>query len=224
MTGVDLRDPLAIHFYERALDGQPVRVRLEDGTDAPLAAQVWNTSRPGDDSVLARCRSATLDVGCGSGRLTEALTAVGVRALGVDISPQAVLLTRSRGADAVCQDIFARSPRLGRWQHVLLMDGNIGIAGDAGALLGRCRELLGRDGTVIVEAGQPGSGIRQLVVQLVHADRPSRPFRWLVSDGNGIKAMGAAVGLVPSAEWSAGGRWFVELCATGGSSHARAQQ
>jgi SAM-dependent methyltransferase len=211
MTSVQLSDTLPLHFYERALAGHRVSVKLEDGTHAPLAAEMWSKPRPGDGSVVGRCHGATLDVGCGSGRLTQALATAGVRALGIDISPHAVRLTRSRGVDAVQQDIFASDSGLGRWSHVLLMDGNIGIGGDAAALLRRCRELLGCGGTVIVEAGAPGTGSRRFLVQLVHADRSSRPFRWLISDANGIKSVAADVGLLPTAEWAVGGRWFIEL-------------
>ena len=211
MTGVDLSDPLPIHLYERALDGQRVTVQLEDGTDVPLAAEMWGKARLGDDSVIERCHGATLDVGCGVGRMTVALAAAGVTAVGIDISSHAVHLSRRRGAAALQQDVFERSPDIGRWQHVLLIDGNIGISGDAAALLERCKDLVCEGGTVIVEAGAPGTGIQTLLVRLVHGDAPSRPFNWLISDARSIKAIGASVGLVPTGEWAVSGRWFVEL-------------
>lgn len=211
MTGVDLSDPLPIHFYERALDGQPIGVQFEDGTYTPLLSDLWSKPRLGDDSVVERCRGATLDVGCGPGRLTHALNLAGVKALGIDISSHAVRLARNRGAAALQQDVFAVAPQLGRWQHVLLIDGNIGISGDATALLERCRELLWPGGSVIVEAGPPGIGSQPLVVRLVCGDRPSHPFRWLISDANAIIAVGSGIGLVTTDEWAVGGRWFVEL-------------
>ena len=153
----------------------------------------------------------TLDVGCGSGRVTLALAAAGLPALGIDVSAHAVLLTRRRGVAAFRQNVFARTPDLGRWQHVLLMDGNIGIGGDAHALLERCRQLLQPAGSVIVEAGAPGTGSRSLMVRLVHAHGHSHPVRWLTCDAAGIKAAGGKVGLVAKDEWTSGGRWFVEL-------------
>jgi SAM-dependent methyltransferase len=212
MTAVELSEPpQPIEHYERALHGHPVRVELEDGTRIALAADLWSRPRPGDDSVIQRCTGPTLDVGCGSGRITEALADAGVAALGIDISLQAILLTRRRGSRALVQDVFARTPALGIWQHVLLMDGNIGIGGDAVALLARCRELLCADGTLLVEVQAPGSGIRHLLVRLVHAKQTSRPFRWLTTDANGIKVTAARVGLVLIDEWAERGRWFVEL-------------
>ena len=211
MTGIDLGEPLPIHLYERALDGQQVSVQLEDGTQMPLVAELWINPRLGDDSVVARCRGATLDVGCGAGRVTAALIAADIPALGIDVSRHAVSLSRRRGVAASQQDVFSNTPNLGRWQHVLLMDGNIGIAGDAAALLKRCRDLLHPAGTVIVEVGPPGTGSQRLLIRLVHGAAPSRPFSWLISDGRNVKTVGAAVGLVPTHEWATDGRWFVEL-------------
>ncbi len=211
MTGVDLSEPFPIHFYERALEGQPVNVQLEDGTHMPLLAELWINPRLGDDSVIDRCRGATLDVGCGAGRVTAGLIAADVPALGIDISAHAVSLSRRRGAAASQQDVFSDTPDLGRWHHVLLMDGNIGIAGDAAALLKRCRDLLQPTGTIIVEVGPPGTGSHRLLVRLVHNAALSRPFSWLISDGKNVKTVGAAVGLVPTDEWTTDGRWFVEL-------------
>jgi SAM-dependent methyltransferase len=211
MTGVDLSDPPPLQFYERALDGQPIAVQFEDGTTAPLAAGTWSKPRPGDDSVVGRCRGATLDIGCGAGRFIRALHAAGVPALGVDISAHAVFLSRQQGAAAVHQNVFAEAPDLGRWQHVLLMDGNIGISADAAALLRRSRDLLHNNGTIIVEAAPPGTGCQQLLVRLVHGATPSHPFKWLACDARAITAAGADVGLVCTDEWSAGGRWFIEL-------------
>lgn len=210
MTGVDLSD-LPIHFYERALDGQPIAVQLEDGTHAPLAAEIWSKPRPGDDTVVRRCTGATLDVGCGAGRFAQALQAAGVPAVGIDISARAVFLSRLRGSAALHRDVFAQAPDLGLWQHVLLMDGNIGISGDAAALLTRSMDLLHPTGTIIVEAEPPGTGCQKMLVRLVHGATPSRPFRWLISDADAIVAVGAEVGLVPADTWAAGGRWFVEL-------------
>jgi len=55
----------------------------------------------------------------------------------------------------------------GRWAHVLLADGNVGIGGDVVALLRRCAELVRPGGTVVVEVERPGAGH---VVQLLVLD------------------------------------------------------
>ena len=49
------------------------------------------------------------------------------------------------------RDVFARVPGEGRWSHVLLADGNIGIGGDPLRLLERAAGLLAAGGTVLVE-------------------------------------------------------------------------
>ena len=103
--------------------------------------------RPGDESLLARCTGSTLDVGCGPGRLCAALARRGRTVLGVDVSAEAVRQARRRGAPAMRGDVFAALPGEGRWNHVLLADGNIGIGGDPCALLARCVSLMAADGT-----------------------------------------------------------------------------
>ncbi|WP_239310239.1 methyltransferase domain-containing protein, partial [Frankia sp. Cj3] len=81
---------------------------------------------PGDASLLRRCDGPTLDVGCGPGRLTVALTTRGVPVLGIDVAPFAVRLARRAGAAALCRDVFGRVPGERRWSALLLADGNIG--------------------------------------------------------------------------------------------------
>ena len=95
-----------------ALYGAALR-RAAGGSSAPLDLVRSSAARPGGRldaaawsatcarataALLDRCRGATLDVGCGPGRLAAALRAPGSRALGVDISPEAVRQTRRRGA------------------------------------------------------------------------------------------------------------------------------
>ncbi|MEU8662357.1 class I SAM-dependent methyltransferase, partial [Actinoplanes philippinensis] len=105
----------------------------------------------GDATLLERCTGPTLDVGCGPGRLTGALTEAGRPALGIDISAAAVRLARERGAVALQRDVFDPVPGTGRWRHLLLADGNIGIGGDPHRLLLRCGELLGPGGRLHAE-------------------------------------------------------------------------
>ncbi len=71
-----------------------------------------------------------LDLGCGPGRLVAALAERGVLAIGVDDSPVAA---EQCPVDVLRRDLFEPLPGEGRWAHVLLADGNIGIGGDPGA-------------------------------------------------------------------------------------------
>jgi len=107
-----------------------LRVREATGRALPLALQSWYGQQlPGDDGLVRRCSGPTLDVGCGPGRLAASVGGRGIPVLGVDPVPAAVLSTRSRGAAAIRRSVFDRVPGEGRWQHVLLADGNVGIGG-----------------------------------------------------------------------------------------------
>lgn len=160
-------------LFRRAAAGLPCWVGDSDGTRTQLPTDRWmggSASTPedlrADHGMISRCTGPTLDLGCGPGRLTEALARRGVAALGVDTSQTAVDLTIGRGGNAVLQDIFEPLPDAGNWACVLLADGNIGIGGDPVRLLRRAAELLAPDGTVIAEVDAPSdNGIRHRTVR-----------------------------------------------------------
>jgi SAM-dependent methyltransferase len=174
-------------------------------------AQWVGESRSGDATLLARCDGATLDVGCGPGRLTSSLARAGLPVLGIDVSAEAVRQARRRGAAVLCRDVFGPVPREGRWRTVLLADGNIGIGGDPVALIGRCRRLLGGQGAVLVELAAPGDGSWYGKVRLRYAQRQSSAFAWAVVSANDITPVAERAGLRVAELWSAGGRWFARL-------------
>ena len=149
--------------FTSALRGVPTHVVHEaDDMLPPLPLPVASWTGPADaadHALLDLCRGATLDIGCGPGRLTQELARRGHRALGVDLVDEAVTQTRRRGADAVVADVFEPLPDEGAWSSVLLADGNVGIGGDPHRLLGRVRELLHPGGRVVVEVSAPGTGI-----------------------------------------------------------------
>jgi SAM-dependent methyltransferase len=167
--------------------------------------------RAGDAGLLERCVASTIDLGCGPGRITGALTSMGRMALGVDVSPQAVRYTRRRGAPAVRGDVFDPLPAEGRWRCAVLADGNIGIGGDPTRLLRRCRDLVAADGAVLVEVDPPGSGSWRGDVTISDGARVSEAFAWAFVSADCIAAYAerAALRLVES--WSEATRWFVHL-------------
>jgi len=216
--------------FDAALAGRSHRLVRADGVVLPLAVQRWQDDADGDDGwLLERCRGATLDLGCGPGRLVVALADRGVPALGVDVSVQAVERCLQRGAAVLHRDAFERLPGEGRWEHVVLADGNIGIGGDPVALLRRCRDLLSRDGTVLLEL-EPGVGLWQGAAHLVseESDRPGPGhedlpddlagtwFPWAVLGPEAVDEVATAAGLrvtersAPE-EMDATGRSFVVL-------------
>ena len=194
-----------------------VHVRYRDGTLVDLPVQQWCADVDAVDRLLVdRATGATLDIGCGPGRLTEAVAARGVLALGIDIAPRAVHLTRARGAVALQRSVFGPVPAAGRWAHALLADGNVGIGGDPVALLARTRDLLAPGGRVHVELGAPGSPGGCSEVRLEPAvGRPGRWFPWARLPVGDLTGIAYTADLRVREVWHAGGRWFAELATRG---------
>lgn len=194
--------------FDVALRGGTGLMEYEDGRTAELAVLKWR--RPpdaADGDVLDRCRAATLDVGCGPGRMTAGLVERGVRALGIDTSSTAVELTRQRGGHALLRDVFSSVPDEGKWRHVLLADGNIGIGGDPGQLLARVHDLLGPGGSALVEAAAPGVGLHRGRARLQRGPW----FPWAEADVRTVVELGESVQLGTRRTVHKSGRWFVEL-------------
>jgi SAM-dependent methyltransferase len=165
----------------------------------------------GDESMLARCRGATLDAGCGPGRLTAALRRRGHPALGIDVSAEAVRQARRRGAPALMRDVFKPVPMQGRWRTILLADGNIGIGGDPRRLLRRCAELLQRGGAVVAEVHPPGSPTWAGEIALHDGERRSDPFQWAQVGASAVAELARAADLRTTEQWTEAQRWFVRL-------------
>lgn len=198
--------------FDPAMRGARCVLELAGGELIDLPVARWHADPDGfDELLLARCTGHTLDVGCGPGRLTSALGERGVPALGVDISPVAVELARQRGALALRADVFERVPAEGRWRHVLLADGNVGIGGDPTALLERVATLLAPGGTALVELDRPGTGIRRDVARLLRAGRSSAWFPWARLGADAVGGPASAAGLRVRATVGTAGRWFAEL-------------
>jgi SAM-dependent methyltransferase len=217
--------PGAIALYEEALHEEAryeeaqqepaatLSLRTADGRALPLEVARWcGPTDAADEKLLRRCRGPVLDVGCGPGRLTAALTNRGVPALGVDISRAAVARVRQAGARALHGSVFDPLPGEGRWATVLLADGNIGIGGRPARLLDRCAQLLAPGGQLLVEA-EPGNADEQLTAWLEHADGRRGPiFPWALVGTVALLRAAADAGLHVTGQWRHGNRAFV--CAT----------
>ena len=198
--------------FTAALLGQDCHVLGLAAEPGLLPVADW-TGNPdaGDVALLGHCRGETLDIGCGPGRMTRALAERGHAVLGIDVVPEAVRMTRSRGGLAVLRDVFEPVPGEGRWQTALLADGNIGIGGDPSALLQRVRSLLAPGGLVVADVAAPGAGLRRRSVRLQTADLRSRPFPWAVVGADAVGVLAAATGFTVRGLHTHGTRWFAVL-------------
>jgi SAM-dependent methyltransferase len=199
-------------LYETSLAGLArVDIEYADGRRTPLPVQDWLTGRPGDAALLDRCAGPTLDIGSGPGRLTVALTERGVPALGIDVTPYTVELCRAAGGLALHRDVFDQVPGAGRWQTVLLADGNIGIGGDPEILLLRVAELMWPRGQALVEVTGPGTGTRTDWVRLRSMAGSEGWFRWARVALDDVSALTARCGLTVTDQRTEAERWFVTL-------------
>jgi SAM-dependent methyltransferase len=197
--------------FDPALAGAPARMLRSDGAEVVLSVRRWREPAAGEDAwLLDRCTGPVLDLGCGPGRLVEALGDRGLRALGVDVSPTAVAQCRRRRAAVWCGDLFGSLPGEGRWQHVLLADGNIGIGGDPRRLLRRARALLRPGGTVLVETDRCPATRWSGTIRLRTGTGTGEPLPWATVGRDALVALAAEVGLRPTAAY-AGVRAFTEL-------------
>ncbi|MGY0488862.1 class I SAM-dependent methyltransferase [Streptomyces sp. WG-D5] len=200
----------------------PLFLRRSDGWLLPLEVERWCARADGvDRQVLDRCEGAVLDVGCGPGRLVAELAARGRAALGVDVSEAAVAHSRDLGGQALCRSVFDPLPGEGRWDTVLLMDGNIGIGGEPHPLLSRIAQLLVPGGLLIAEAA-PVDVDERASVQVT--DTPGwaagHPFPWARLGAPALLRYAAGAGLRPVDQWSVGGRCFAALRTRTASSSA----
>jgi SAM-dependent methyltransferase len=198
--------------FSHGLRGNPCALRRTDGVLVRLPVRRWHAPASGADRwLLDRCTGPTLDLGCGPGRLVTALGERGLPALGVDVSPDAVSRTLSRGGTALRRDVLGRLPAEGRWAHVLLADGNIGIGGNPARLLHRAKTLLQPGGTVLVEL-DPTGGLWCGAGRLEGVDTVSPWFPWAQGGRSALPLLAAGAGLAVTA-LRFGRRTFAELSA-----------
>jgi SAM-dependent methyltransferase len=192
--------------------GDPIILRLSNGTVAPLELSRWlGPADETDEHLLSTISGPVLDVGCGPGRHLHALAKRGVFALGVDLSPVAVDLARGRGGRAIVGSIFDELPGAGTWRTALLLDGNIGIGGEPERLLTRVGALLRTRGHVLVELDPPGCATTTLTARLERGREVSHWFRWARVSFDDIELVAHAAGYDALDRWEHGNRWFAQL-------------
>ncbi|MFI6347566.1 class I SAM-dependent methyltransferase [Streptomyces sp. NPDC050560] len=200
--------------YAQALrTGQgPLFLRRDDGWLLPLDVERWCAGPDAADlSVLRRCRGAVLDIGCGPGRLVAELSARGHRVLGIDVSEAAVARAVGIGARALRRSVFEPLPDEGGWGTALLIDGNIGIGGDPGALLDRAAALLAPGGLLLAEAAPVDVDERVDVRVEDGRGFGGGPFPWARVGVPALLRHARASGWGAVRQWAVAGRPFVAL-------------
>jgi len=208
-----MRTVSTIEAYERALRGEAVWIRGADGSVDRLPAGLsrGRSVGPFDSSVLQLCTGPTIDLGCGPGRFVAWLSERGTPALGVDTSRLAVRLAHTRGGTVLRRDLFGQLPGDGRWHHVLLMDGNLGIGADPARLLSRVAELLRPTGTALVEFDSPGVAAGVRAIRLETRTVASPWFPWARAGLDTAPALAARAGLTLVDQLSGAGRHLAVL-------------
>ena len=125
-----------------------------DGCAVDLYAQLPDFGEPAIVHAAAGPGASILELGCGTGRITHPLVALGHEVVAVDESPE--MLAHVRDAETVCAPIEGLA--LGRrFDAVLLASHLINVADEPirNALLAACREHVAAGGCVIVQQHPP---------------------------------------------------------------------
>ncbi len=198
--------------FSQALRGHECAVVGIGEHPQPLPVADWTRPVDGSDAwLLDLCKGATLDVGCGPGRLTEELAGRGHVVLGIDVVNEAVKLTRDRGAAALVRNVYDTLPGEGRWRTALLADGNVGIGGEPVDLLSRLREVLDPRGRIVAEVAPPGIPLSSVWAALESGDVRSRPFKWAVVGVDDITSIAERSGFGSITCHESAGRWCAVL-------------
>ena len=198
----------AISAYDLAFAGRTTHVVDQVGRVEPFDVATWAAEPDWVDRELFidPCDDATIDVGCGPGRLVGALAARHVPSMGIDVSIEAVRQTRVRGALALRRDVFSTVPGEGDWAYALLADGNLGIGGDPVRLLARLADVLAPGGQVIAEVAERGTGLVRERRQFRVDGRLSAHFDWAVVGLDAVEQVASDAGMQMISTSSVGGR------------------
>ena len=204
--------------YAAALQTQSTVLYLRHSTaqhpaSAPMDTGRWSADADATDlDLLTDAVGPVLDIGCGPGRMIRAAMDLGLSAAGVDVEPAAVQIAAAAGLRVFNRSVFAAMPLEGGWGTALLIDGNIGIGGDPGALLARCAQLLAANGAVIVEVNQDADADRAFEGTIEdERGRRSDVFPWAEIGIVALRARAADAGLLVAQDWVSDGRWFARL-------------
>lgn len=206
----------------RATRAEPLRLCDGGGAAVITDGRRWlGPATAADERLLDRAIPPVLDVGCGPARLVVALSRRGVSGMGIDVTPFAVRLARSRGAPVVKGSIFGTVPDAGTWGTALLVDGNIGIGGDPAALLTTVASVVRPGGRILVELGSSETTAAADWVRMTYGASTGPWFQWAAVGVDSLDSLLSDVGLQSATTWSDDGRWFAQIDTPGRTRRCR---
>jgi SAM-dependent methyltransferase len=142
----------------------PLTMEFDNGVEAPALPPEWFFQSPAqwdapERSVLSAVTSGpVLDLGAGAGRHSLFMQDIGFEVTAIDASPGAVEVCRLRGVRDVRLADLTEPPTDKQWTAVLLMCGNLGLAGgwdDTRGLLRRLAEICAEDAIIVADSVDP---------------------------------------------------------------------
>ncbi len=153
-----------MYDYLKGRRGAPEIVERDDGFISVSAGAKFYFAEYKDwdgreRKAMRHVRGRVLDVGCGAGRVSLYLKNKGFYALGVDVSPLAIHVSKTRGLkNARVMPITKISSKLGKFGTIIMFGNNFGLFGNphrAKWLLKRFHRLTTDNARIIVESLDP---------------------------------------------------------------------
>lgn len=129
----------ALQDHLSGAPGPTLMLEVDDGTRVPAMPPDWfflpeaAWAAPERAVLQVVTGGPVLDLGCGAGRLALHFQERGFAVTAVDVSPGAVAVCRARGVHDVRLRDLTAPPADRRWGAILLMCGNLGLAGNSEA-------------------------------------------------------------------------------------------
>ena len=145
----------------------PLTLETDGGWSTPAMPPGWffepaSSWSEWEREALMGAVGPVLDLGAGAGRSSLFLQELGYDVTAVDSSPGAVDVCRRRGIrDARLEDFLETLPDTRHWQTVLLLCGNLGLAGSWDAtrdLLMRLHAVCARGASLVADTVDPTIG------------------------------------------------------------------
>jgi len=148
------------------LDGHMLHeltLEFEDGSSTPALNPEWFFQSSDhwyawEKTVLDSLKGPVLDLGCGAGRTALYLQEKGLEVTAIDTSPGAVRVCQVRGLRDVRLSDLRDPPNDKKWNSILLLCGNLGLAGgwqETRTLLANLAKLSTTEAVLVADSVDP---------------------------------------------------------------------